>query len=67
MLQSLCKDFRFTIVPRSMVSLRFIGHQSITDSTLFTHCILNCKKVERISLEEMHINLDFANKLSDLF
>ena len=50
-----------------MVSLRFTGHKPITDSSLFSHCVLNCRKVEKLEIEETKIDMLFVNKIHKSF
>jgi hypothetical protein len=62
-LQGLSKDFRSHVVPRTMVSLAFKGHDCLTESTLFQHCITSCKKVERLLIDSVDIDLAYVNIL----
>ena len=50
-----------------MVSLRFTGHKPITDSSLFSHCVLNCRKVEKLEIEEATIDMVFVNRIHKSF
>jgi hypothetical protein len=50
-----------------MVTLRFIGNGSIMQSTLFETCVNSCKKVEKLELEDLKLDLDTLGKISSLF
>ena len=62
-LQGLSKDFRDHVVPRTMVSLAFKGHDCLTQSSLFKHCVSSCNKVERILIDSVEVDLDYVNIL----
>ena len=62
-LQALSKDFRSHVVPRTMVSLAFKGHDCLTESTLFQHCVASCKKVERLLIDSVDVDLAYVNIL----
>jgi hypothetical protein len=55
-LQGLSRDFRDHVVPRTMVSLAFKGHDCMTQSTLFQHCVSEFKKVERILIDSVEVD-----------
>lgn len=50
-------------MPRTMVSLAFKGHDCMTQSTLFQHCVSACKKVERILIDSVDVDMTYANVL----
>ena len=62
-MQALSRDFRSHVVPRTMVSLAFKGHDCLTESTLFQHCITSCKKVERLLIDSVDVDLAYVNIL----
>ena len=62
-MQALSKDFRSHVVPRTMVSLAFKGHDCLTESTLFQHCVTSCKKVERLLIDSVDVDLAYINIL----
>jgi len=62
-LTKLCRDFKYHIVPRTMVSLAFKGNQCVTESSLFEFCVSHCRKIEKLEIKEVEIDLNYANKL----
>eukprot|EP00347_Sterkiella_histriomuscorum_P020245 403338537 len=62
-LQQINKDFRNSVVPRSMITLTFIGNQCVTESTLFSQCVSTCRKVETLKFEEAKVNLAYCGVL----
>ena len=62
-LQGLSKDFRNYVVPRTMVSLAFKGHDCMTHSSLFQHCVNSFRKVERLMIDSVDVDLEYVNIL----
>lgn len=62
-LTRLCRDFKYHVVPRTMVSLAFKGIQCVTESSLFEFCVNHCRKIERLEIKEVEIDLNYVNKL----
>jgi hypothetical protein len=60
-MRSLNTDFRDKVVPMSMVSLIFKGQESLlSDVSLFSKCISTCRKVEKLTIDSVDINLSYV-------
>ena len=60
-LSTINKDFRDLIVPRTLITIGFNGKESIMSSTLFQSCVFKCKKVEKLYIEEITLDLETVN------
>ncbi len=60
-MRSLNTDFRDKVVPMSMVSLIFKGQENLlSDVSLFSKCISTCRKVEKLTIDSVDINLSYV-------
>lgn len=50
-----------------MVSLRFLGSDCVSKSNLFSNCVLSCRKVNKLEIQETKINLDYVKVIEQCF
>ena len=65
--QQLNRSFRDHIAFKSLVSLRFMHSDIITKGTLLTSCIQRSRKVTKLTLEEVQVDMEYVNALERAF
>lgn len=57
----MCKSFGAQISFKSLVSIRLLGTNVMTESQLLEHCVMYSRKVEKIQIEEAIVDNDYVN------
>ena len=65
--QQLNRSFRDHISFKSLVSVRFIHADVITKSTLLQSCVEKARKVTKLTLEEVVVDMEYVNALERAF
>lgn len=66
-LQGVSKAFREHIVYKSLVSARFVGHDVVTQSTLLQSLVLRSRKLAKLELNEVIVDLAYVSALERAF
>ena len=66
-LQGVSKAFRDHITFKSLVSVRFVGHDVVTNSTLLSSIVLRSRKLTKMRIEEVIIDLAYVSALEKAF
>lgn len=66
-LQQVGRAFRDHITFKSLVSARFIGHDIVTESTLLESIVLRSRKLTKLELSEVIVDLQYVSALERAF
>ena len=65
--QQLNRLFRDHITFKSLVSLKFMHNDVITKGTLLQTCVERTRKVTKLTLEEVMVDMEYVNALERAF
>ena len=66
-LQQASRAFREHITYKSLVTARFIGHDIVTKSTLLESIVLKSRKLTKLELNEVIVDLQYVSALEKAF